>query len=107
MSESLRLVVAGHEIRLNVEDEEEKRHVESAAKAVGDLIKRLSARSGVMSPAKAAAMAALQFAVEASVANEMADDARQYCESVERHKELTARMQGMLHRVEEVLEETG
>ena len=100
--EQVSLNVAGHEIRLEIEPDE-RRLVEEAARQVTEKIRALGERSGATSPAKVAAMVALQFACDLAIANECLDEAEKLADDLKRQKEAVQRLEKLLTKVDDAL----
>lgn len=101
--ETIRVTVAGHQLMMTVE-EEEREHVERAAKRVTDSIQRLQGAAGATaSPAKIAVMAAFQSAFDLSVADEMLQGCEHLQEELAKQKEAVKRLESLLSRVDDAL----
>lgn len=101
--EQIALNIAGHEIRLEIE-QDERAHVEAAARQVTEKIHALSKRlGGGASPIKVATMVAFQFACDLSAANECLDEAEKLHEDLRKQKEAVARLEKLLAKVDDAL----
>ncbi|MDK2970746.1 MAG: hypothetical protein PWP23_501 [Candidatus Sumerlaeota bacterium] len=101
-SEEVAVIVAGHEIKMQIAPAE-RVHVEKAAAQVNERLRKLGERAGALSPHKVAAMVAFQFACDLSIAHEMLDEAEQLAEDLRRQKEAVARLEKLLARVDDAL----
>lgn len=101
--ETIQLTVAGHEMRMTVE-EEEKRHVERAAAKVTQSFQKLQdAVGGASSPQKIAIMVAFQLAFDLSLADDMLQDSQRLHDDLHREKEAVQRLESLLTKVDTAL----
>jgi len=100
--EQIAVVVAGHEIRMEVAPEE-RGHVDSAARQVTERLRKLQEKSSTSSPAKLATMVAFQFACDLSIANEMLDEAEKLHAELQRQREAIQRLESLLEKADAVL----
>ena len=101
--ETVEITVGGHTMRLNA-TEEERPHIERAARRVSEEVMKLQASAGATaSPAKIATMVAFQAAFDLSVADNLLDQASSLTEELERQKEAVKRLESLLSRVDDAL----
>jgi cell division protein ZapA (FtsZ GTPase activity inhibitor) len=100
--EQIAVVVAGHEIRMEIAPDE-RRHVEGAARQVTERLRKLQEKAPSASPTKLAAMVAFQFACDLGIANEMLDEAEKLHEELKRQREAIQRLESLLEKADEAL----
>ncbi len=97
------VLIAGHEIPITT-TAEESRHIERATKAVNEQMGALQGRAGsIITPARAALMVAFQNAFDLSVAEEQLSEAAVLKADLDRQKDATARLEGLLGKVDDAL----
>ncbi|MCC6545809.1 cell division protein ZapA [Candidatus Sumerlaeota bacterium] len=101
--EAIQVHVAGHELRMKAATHEQP-HIQRAALKVTETVQRLgSVAAGSASPTKIATMAAMQFAVELSMADSMLSDAQRLYDELDQQKESVKRLEALLARVDDAL----
>lgn len=100
--EQIAVVVAGHEIRMEIAADE-RIHVETAARQVTERLRKLQDKAATASPAKLATMVAFQFACDLGIANEMLDEAEKLHDELKRQREAIQRLEGLLEKADAAL----
>ena len=101
--EAIQVHVAGHELRMKAAEHEHP-HIQRAAAKVTETVQKLhTAAAGSASPTKVATMAAMQFAVELSMADSMLSDAQRLYDELDQQKESVKRLETLLARVDDAL----